>query len=141
MLVEAVNDEVIDRETAQALNEERLSAEDYLYSVTDETITPRIQALADQITAGLDNDYDKAIAIEQWFGNAGFTYDLNFVPQELTAEYFLFTSKRGICTDFATATTLLLRAAGVPRERREISTAASSSIGTFRSIALRLIIF
>lgn len=114
LLVEAVNDEVIDRETARALNEERLSAEDYLYSVTDETITPRIQALADQITAGLDNDYDKAIAIEQWFGKAGFTYDLNFVPQELTAEYFLFTSKRGICTDFATATTLLLRAAGVP---------------------------
>ena len=114
MLYNAVDNGVVDELTAQALINEQREAESYLNSVSDESITPKIQALADQITAGLDNDYDKAVAIEQWFGKAGFTYDLNFVPQELTAEYFLFTSKRGICTDFATATTLLLRAAGVP---------------------------
>lgn len=81
-------------------------------------VTPQIQALADEITAGLTNDYDKAMAIERYFAN-GFTYDLNYVPEESTAEYFLFTSKRGICTDFATAATLLLRAAGIPARYTE----------------------
>lgn len=89
-------------------------AQQYLDLVEDYGITPEIQALADEITAGLTNSYQKALAIEQWFGEAGFIYDLNFVPDELTANYFLFESRRGICTDFATASTLLLRAAGVP---------------------------
>lgn len=82
-------------------------------------ITPEIQALADEITAGLTNNYQKAQAIEKWFGDAGFVYDLSFTPAEPTAEYFLFKSRRGICTDFATASTLLLRAAGVPARYTE----------------------
>lgn len=113
LLDAAEEDGVIDKSTASAFKNEYLSSVRYLIDTTDEAITPRIQALADEITAGLDNDYDKAVAIERWFGEEGFLYDLNFVPQELSAEYFLFTSKRGICTDFATASTLLLRAAGI----------------------------
>lgn len=77
------------------------------------SIDPRITALAEQITSGLANDYEKAAAIEKWFGEAGFIYDLDFVPDETTAEYFLFESNRGICTDFASASALLLRAAGL----------------------------
>ncbi|MDE6727344.1 MAG: transglutaminase-like domain-containing protein [Oscillospiraceae bacterium] len=115
----AVNDEVIESETASAFRAAYLDASAYGVRTYDSTITPKIQALADTITAGLDNDYDKALAIEQWFGEGGFSYDLNFVPQELSAEYFLFTSKRGICTDFATASTLLLRAAGIPARYTE----------------------
>lgn len=89
------------------------SAEDYKNALNTD-IPPEIQALAEEITAGLDNDYDKARAIEKWFGNSGFLYDLKFVPGEATAEYFLFESKTGICSDFATAVTLLARAAGLP---------------------------
>lgn len=113
LLDDAAEEEVISEETAYAFKNAYYLAEDYLIDTTDATITPRIKELAQTITAGLDNDYDKAKAIEEWFGKDGFVYDLNFVPQELTAEYFLFKSKRGICTDFATASTLLLRAAGV----------------------------
>lgn len=113
LLDAAVDDEVISENTAYAFKSSSDLAYDYLIDTTDDAITPRIQELADTITAGLDNDYDKAKAIENWFGEDGFVYDLNFVPQEFTAEYFLFKSKRGICTDFATASTLLLRAAGV----------------------------
>lgn len=79
----------------------------------------KVKALADEITAGLTNDYDKAMAIEKWFGDAGFIYDLDFVPKEATSDYFMFDSKRGICTDFATASTLLLRAAGIPARYTE----------------------
>ncbi len=109
----AAEEEVISEEAAYAFINAFDLAEDYLIDTTDVAITPKIRELAETITAGLDNDYDKAKAIEEWFGRDGFVYDLNFVPQELTAEYFLFKSKRGICTDFATASTLLLRAAGV----------------------------
>lgn len=109
----AAEEGVISEEGANAFKDAHDLAEDYLKDTTDTAITPRIKELALTITEGLDNDYDKAKAIENWFGEDGFVYDLNFVPQELSAEYFLFKSKRGICTDFATASTLLLRAAGV----------------------------
>lgn len=119
-LLDAAADEgVIREEMAMAFKNAYSSGEDYYNHTLDNSLTPKIVALAEQITEGLDNDYDKAKAIEQWFGEGGFTYDLNFVPQELTAEYFLFTSKRGICTDFATASALLLRAAGIPARYTE----------------------
>lgn len=113
LLYDAAAENVISSETYQAFSRELLSAQEEHSEVKDNGITPRIQALADQITEGLTNDYEKALAIERWFGN-GYTYDLSYVPEEPTAEYFLFTGKRGICSDFATAATLLLRAAGIP---------------------------
>jgi len=117
-LMSAAEEEgVITKERYDAFLEERNSARSYLretYDVSDE-----IKQLAYEITAGLENDYDKARAIESWFKDAGFVYDMDFVPEEISAEYFLFESKRGICTDFATATTLLLRAAGIPTRYTE----------------------
>lgn len=119
LLDDAISEEVITKEMAAAFKNDYREAFTYYAQTLDPAITPRIRALAETITAGLDNDYDKARAIEAWFGKENFSYDLNFVPQELSAEYFLFTSKRGICTDFATASTLLLRAAGVPARYTE----------------------
>lgn len=113
LLYDAYNEDVISAETYQAFALEQSIALEKYSEVKDNGITPRIQELADQITEGLTNDYEKALAVEQWFAN-GYTYDLNYVPEEATAEYFLFKGKRGICSDFATAATLLLRAAGVP---------------------------
>ena len=129
LLDAAVNEDVIREEAAEAFKNAYENAEYYYEQTLDTAVTPRIQALADEITEGLDNDYDKAIAIEQWFQQDNFYYDLNFVPQEPTAEYFLFKSKRGICTDFATASALLLRAAGIPARYTEgflVKTDASS---------------
>ncbi len=99
--------------TSVEASDELYWAQDYLRETAGD-ISPEIQALADEITAGLDNDYDKALAIEQWFGEAGFVYDLAFVPEKTGVEYFLFESRRGICSDFASALTLLARAAGIP---------------------------
>ena len=82
---------------------------------TRTAVSSEIQALADEITAGLEYDYQKAEAIEQYFQNNGFVYDLAYeAPEESdTPEYFLFESKRGICSDYATAYTLIARAAGL----------------------------
>lgn len=90
----------------------------YLYydiceSFSGETLE-RIQELADSITAGCTSDYEKAAALEKWFGDEGFVYDMSFAPEEKGVEYFLFESRRGICSDYATALTLLARAAGLP---------------------------
>lgn len=76
-------------------------------------VTDEIRALAAEITDGLQTDYEKALAIEKWFGEAGFVYDKEFVPALAEADYFIFKSKRGICSDFATASVLLARAAGL----------------------------
>lgn len=88
----------------------------YKYKEDTKTqVSAEIQALADDITAGLEYDYQKAEAIEQYFFNGSFMYSLTYeAPAELdTPEYFLFTSKTGTCSDFATAYTLLARAAGL----------------------------
>ncbi len=78
-------------------------------------VSDRIQELADSITEGLEYDNQKARAIEQYFYTNGFAYNLTYQPPEGsdTPEYFLFESKLGTCSDFATAYTLLARAAGL----------------------------
>ncbi len=94
--------------------EEYNSAKQYKSDTVTE-VSAEIQSLAEKITAGLEYDYEKARAIENYFLGGDFTYNLNFEPPEGmdTPEYFLFESKTGICSDFATAFTLLARAAGL----------------------------
>lgn len=99
---------------SSALRAQYMDAQTYRKTVGDTGITPEIQALADEITAGLTNDFDKAEALEKWFGDDGFVYDLSYAPAEHTPNYFLLESKRGICSDYASALTLLARAAGLP---------------------------
>lgn len=113
LLYDAYMEGVISLETYQAYTAEYEVAHNEYLQTADNGITPQIKQLADQITEGLSNDYEKALAIERWFAN-GYTYNIDYAPEEATAEYFLFTGKTGICTDFATATTLLLRASGIP---------------------------
>jgi transglutaminase-like putative cysteine protease len=113
LLHDAADEGAISDEEAMALINERSFAADYREKSYSTGMTEQIEALAAEITEGLSSDYDKALAIERWFGEAGFVYDLEFVPQKADAEYFLFTSHTGICSDFATAATLLARAAGL----------------------------
>lgn len=79
-----------------------------------------IDQLAQEITAGLDSDYEKALAIERYFTEQGFVYDLSYQksPGD-NAETFLFSSKRGVCYEFATAMVLLCRSAGLPARYTE----------------------
>lgn len=90
------------------------SAEEYREWYQTE-VSADIQALADELTAGLEYDYQKAQAIENYFTDGTFLYDLSFEPPDGmdTPEYFIFESKTGICSDFARAYTLLARAAGL----------------------------
>ncbi|MDR0434970.1 MAG: transglutaminase-like domain-containing protein, partial [Gracilibacteraceae bacterium] len=76
----------------------------------------RAAGLAVLTTAGLRSDFAKAAAIENFFHENGYVYDLDFSPPrnyEDDIEYFIFSSRRGACSDFATAMTLMARAAGL----------------------------
>lgn len=88
---------------------------EYCDSLLDYGDSSRIYDLAQEITEGLDSDYDKAKAIEQYFYNNGFVYDLKYTKARgENVENFLFNSKRGVCFEYATSMVLLARAAGIP---------------------------
>jgi transglutaminase-like putative cysteine protease len=93
------------------------------YTEVDTTDT-LIMNLAKQLTAGKETPYDKVQSVVDYFlgtdenGNPRFTYTLEpGSPRDINQSfmhYFLFENKKGYCTYFAGATTLLLRAAGIP---------------------------
>jgi transglutaminase-like putative cysteine protease len=77
-------------------------------------ITARTRALAKQITAGLTNNYDRAVAIQQWL-TTNLTYTLELEePTSEPVDYFLFERKKGHCEYFASAFAVLARAVGIP---------------------------
>lgn len=77
-----------------------------------------IRTLAGKVVNGIDNDWDKAIAIENYLKGSGqYTYSLNAkaVPDEEDSVYdFLFKQKQGICQDFASSMVLMCRSIGLP---------------------------
>ncbi len=78
----------------------------------------RIAALARQWTAGTNNAYDAATAIQQHLRNpAFFTYTLSppTAPQnQWPIVYFLTSSHRGYCQYFASSMGAMLRSLGIP---------------------------
>jgi hypothetical protein len=96
-----------------------LEYQEYIKSTLDLPSYPRqgeVRELAQQITDGFNNDYDKARALSDYFYEEahGFTYDGDFVPQSKAVDYFLFDSRTGTCSDFATAMTIMAREIGLP---------------------------
>lgn len=84
-------------------------------------LEPRLRSLAQQITVGLSRPQDKARALERYL-QTQFSYSTQLVPlseserirhQDPVAA-FLFERKRGHCEYFASALSLLLRAADIP---------------------------
>lgn len=74
-----------------------------------------ISSLAQEITDGLESDFEKAQAIEQYFLKQNFVYDQSYRKSKgENAEYFLMQSQTGVCYEFATAMVLLCRSAGLP---------------------------
>lgn len=101
-------------------NEEALraapAAPDDRYLEVPASLSAQLADLADLIAKGAGSSYEKALAVEQ-FLESNYIYDRAFAaPPEGTdpMEYFLFTSKEGICTHFNTAFVLLLRSMDIP---------------------------
>jgi hypothetical protein len=74
-----------------------------------------LKELALELTAPYENDLQKAAALEAFFHKGDFVYDLTYTSSRNnnSVVYFVFESKRGTCSDFATAFSLLARGAGL----------------------------
>ena len=104
------------------LEELRLASMDYPEEIRDRylklprELPQRVHDLAQEITAGIDNPYDKAKAIEIYLRTT-YPYDLD-VPappeDQDVSDYFLFDLQRGYCDYYATSMVVLARASGLP---------------------------
>jgi transglutaminase-like putative cysteine protease len=75
--------------------------------------SPRVNALARQLTAGQPTEYAKALAIQNYLRT--FTYDLTYqYSGSDPLDHYLFDAKRGFCQQSATAFAVLARLSGLP---------------------------
>lgn len=88
------------------------------YLQLPETLPDRVAELAESITATNESVYDKAKAIERYYGSAGFVYDqTNVAVPEENEDYvdqFLFETQVGYCDNFSTSMVVMLRTLGIP---------------------------
>jgi len=97
--------------TAEDSQDEMLAA---CLSLPD-TLPLRVKELALSLTQGLDSDYDKLVAIQNYLAQFPYTLDPENVPAgEDFVDYFLFTGREGYCVYYATAMAVLGRCADIP---------------------------
>ena len=79
-------------------------------------MSPDVAALAEKVSAGATNNYDKVVAMSDYLQKT-YPYDLNVQKQgdkENSVEFFLFKAKRGYCEHFASALAVMCRTQGIP---------------------------
>jgi len=78
-------------------------------------VDPRVAELAQKVTAGFDNPYDKAAALERYLRTQfGYTLDLPTEPEDDPIAHFLLVRRKGHCEYFAAAMAVMLRTQGIP---------------------------
>jgi transglutaminase-like putative cysteine protease len=111
---------------------------DSVYTKID-GLDPRVAALAREITAGKPTMFDKAVALQRYFGpENGFSYQTRTAgPSDQDALVdFLFRGKIGFCEQYASAMAVLARAVGIP-SRVAIGYTAGYAVNGYRSIGTR----
>ncbi|MCL2096553.1 MAG: hypothetical protein FWH10_06580 [Oscillospiraceae bacterium] len=87
-----------------------------------EDFPSEIKELAEEITKGLDSDYDKALAVEKYIAE-NYTYTLSpTVPDNPRGDFvynFLFDVGEGYCTAYASAMVMMMRSLGIPSRYAE----------------------
>lgn len=93
-----------------------------VYTQLPPQITQRTRDLAQRITAGKTNQYDRAVAIMDWLqSNLTYTLELRDPGEQEPVDYFLFDRKQGHCEYFASAFAILARAATPPIPVRNVN--------------------
>lgn len=86
------------------------------YTKLPSSLPKRVRSLAAETTADVDSPYEKALVLERFLAT-NYTYNLDAekVPKGADfVDYFLFESKQGYCSYFATSLTVMLRSIGIP---------------------------
>ena len=90
-----------------------------------------VYALARDITRGRETPYDRALAIRDWLrANGRYTLDVPYHNPNRDFVTAFLASREGYCTYFATAMTVLCRAAGLPARYAEGYLAEPGADGT-----------
>ncbi|MFC4401709.1 transglutaminaseTgpA domain-containing protein [Gracilibacillus xinjiangensis] len=88
------------------------------YLQLPDTLPQRVKDLAEEIVDQEQTRYEKAKAIENYFGQNGYTYQIEDVsiPQqgEDYVDQFLFETRVGYCDNFSTSMVVLLRSLDIP---------------------------
>ena len=112
-------DAILSNPTIEGL---RAAGTEYPQWVTDrylqlpDNFSPRIQALAQEVTTQAETPYDKATAITQYLrDNIEYAPSIPKPPALTdTLEWILFDYKKGYCVYYATSEVLMLRSLGIP---------------------------
>ncbi len=105
-----------------AVKELQLAGTDYpewvaaRYLKLPSSITLRTRELAQEITQGLENPYDKVVAVTTYLRNhIQYQATIPSVPRnQEPIDWLLFDLKKGFCNYYATAEVVLLRTLGIP---------------------------
>ncbi len=99
-------------ETAKDREYEEICRE---YTVVPDTVEPFVHDLARELTESCATDYDKALAIETWLGEAcTYTKTPGDPPEGRDFVSAFLETREGYCTYYASAMTVLARIAGLP---------------------------
>ena len=85
------------------------------YLQLPETLPERVRTLAEALTVDAETTYDKALNIRNFLISIPYNLDIDAPPDDADGvDHFLFESQQGYCDYYASAATVLLRAAGIP---------------------------
>lgn len=85
------------------------------FTEVSDTVTQRVIDLVTELTAHLDDDYEKLRAVEQYLQQIPYTLSPGRVPENHDfVDYFLFENREGYCTYYATAMCVMARLLGFP---------------------------
>ncbi|MCR5477093.1 MAG: transglutaminase-like domain-containing protein [Lachnospiraceae bacterium] len=95
---------------SQLLEAERYEA--WVFEQGD-PVSDVVRSLAGERCAGAGSDAEKAVLLESYFRESGFSYDLDYRAPDDSPEYFLTQGRTGTCSDFASAFVLMARSEGL----------------------------
>ncbi|MBN1583337.1 MAG: hypothetical protein JXA89_21690 [Anaerolineae bacterium] len=85
------------------------------YLQLPDSLPQRVRDLAAEITAGYDNDFDKATAIQDFLREYEYNEKIAMPPADVDrVDYFLFEMKQGYCNYYASAMAVMARSVGIP---------------------------
>lgn len=85
------------------------------YTKLPDSLPEQVVELAKQVTKDEQNDYERMKAICGYLKTLNYSKDVDDVPENTDfVEHFLFDTRKGYCTYFATAAAVLGRSAGIP---------------------------
>jgi transglutaminase-like putative cysteine protease len=86
------------------------------YLAVPEIVPPAAARVLDEVTAGKDNPYDRALALNEFFfATGGFRYDLNYRSKgDVDPVTDFLAQRRGYCEQYAGVMAYLARLAGIP---------------------------